>query len=177
MLSLAENGDIPPEANQVVGQEAIALARRALEIHTQLYGLEHGNVAGAMRVLGRALHHFNDVDDDVEVLRLFEQSTAITARVEGSSSLNVAVGENSLARMYHKRATKARAANDLDGEMADLELALPHYREAARIYRADSNFSDDADEGEQYVVDVEEALQQCTIARATSASAATATRG
>ena len=35
MLRLAISSDVPPEANQAVGQEAIALARRALEIQTQ----------------------------------------------------------------------------------------------------------------------------------------------
>ena len=169
MLGLAQHGDIPPEANQVVGQEVVTLARRALEIHTQLYGLEHGNVASVMRLLARALTYFNDVDD-VEVLRLYEQSIVITARVEGSSSVNVAIGEHNLAVVYRKRAKRACTANDLDREMANLELALPHYREAARIYRADGNFSGDANDAEQRVVDVEEELRQCTIARATAAS-------
>ena len=89
MYELARNGDIPPEANQAAGQEAIALARRALEIFTQLlHGLEHDDVANSMIVLARALDYFNNVDDD-EVLRLYEQSIAITARVEGSSTVNV----------------------------------------------------------------------------------------
>ena len=165
MLNLAQNGDIQQKTNLAVGQEVIALARRALEIHTQLYGLEHANVAGVMRVLARALHHFNDVDD-VEVLRLFEQSIAITARMEGSMSVNVAVSEQNLALVYCDRAKKARAANDLDRKLANLELALPHFREAARIFRAGGNFSDDADKATQFAVGIEEELRQCTIARA-----------
>ena len=171
MFYLAENGDIPPEANQTVGQEAIALARRALVIYTKLHGLEHSNVARAMSLLADALNYFNDADD-VEVLHLYEQSIAIHARVEGRMSVNVAVGEHNSANVYRKRATRARAANDLDREMANLELALPHYREAARIYRADGNYSDNADEAEQRVADVEEELRQCTIARAAAAAAA-----
>ena len=164
MYELAMNGDIPPEANQVVGLEAIGLARRALEIHTQLYGLEHRSVAISMIVLADALDYFNNVVDD-EVLRLYEQSIAITARVEGSSTVNVGAGEKNLAIAYHKRATRARFANDLDRELANLELALPHYREAVRIYRA-VNRVDRADEAARRVVEVEEELRQLRIARA-----------
>ena len=69
MLALAEHGDIPPEANQTAGQEAIGLARRALEIQTQLHGTEHQHVANAMRLLADVLDYFNNVDDD-DVLRL-----------------------------------------------------------------------------------------------------------
>ena len=96
MFRLATSGDIPPEANQTAGQEAIGLARRALEINTQLNGLEHASVANNMSVLADALVYFNNVDDD-EVLRLYEQSISITARVEGSLSVNVAVGNRNLA--------------------------------------------------------------------------------
>ena len=163
MHMLAQDGDIPPEENQTVGQEAIALARRALEIRTQLNGLEHGDVANDMSLLADTLEYFNNVDDD-EVLRLYEQSIAIQARVEGSSSVNVAVGELNLGNVYQHRAKRARAANDLDRFVANLELALPHHREAARIYRA-INHADRADKAAQCVVQVEEALRQCTIAR------------
>ena len=172
MLHLAQNGDIPPESNQAVGQEAIALARRALEIHTQLNGLEHKDVANAMKLLADALDYFNNVDDD-EVLRLYEQSNAIQARVVGSSSVNVAAGESNLALAYRNRAKRAQAVNDLDRELANLELALPHYREAARIYRA-INYVDDADEAVQDIVEIEDALRQCTIAREATATAAAA---
>ena len=165
MYELAKNGDIPPEANQVVGLEAIALARRALEIFTQLlHGLEHDAIANSMIVLARALDYFNNVDDD-EVLRLYEQSIAITARVEGSSTVNVGAGEKNLAVAYYNKAKRARTANDLDRELANLELALPHYREAARIYRA-ANYVDRADKAAQCVVQVEEALRQIRIAKA-----------
>ena len=176
MLHLAESGDIPPEANQVAGQEAIALARKALEIHTQLYGLEDIDVANAMSLLADVLNFFNNVDDD-EVLRLYEQSKAIQARVEGSLSINVAVGEEHLAHAYHSRAMRARAANDLDRELSNLELALPHFREAARIFRA-INQVDKTDSAARSVVEIEEELRQCTIDRAAAAAAAAAaTRG
>ena len=172
MLNLAENGDIPPEANQTVGQEAIGLARTALEIHTQLYGLKDQYVASDMRVLARALDYFNNVDDD-EVLRLSEQSIAITSRVEGSLSMNVATGEQNIAFTYLRRANRARIANDLDREMANLEKSLPHYREAARIYRA-VNYTKDADDAARNAVVVEEVLRQYNIARAESPPAAAA---
>ena len=177
MYTLAQNGDIPPEANQAVGQEAIALARNALEIETQLNGLENIEVATAMLLLATALTYFNNVDDD-EVLRLYEQSIAIFARVEGSLSVNVATSEDNLGTMYHNKAKRARTANDLDRYVANLELALPHYREAVQIYRA-INYVNKADETAQHIVEVEESLRRCTIAResAAAATAAAATNG
>ena len=105
MLNLAQHGDIPPEANQTAGQEAIALARRALVINTQLYGTEHQHVANAMGLLARALEYFNNVDD-VEVVHLYEQSISISARVEGGSSTNVGAGNKNLAIAYQNRADK-----------------------------------------------------------------------
>ena len=164
MLALAQHGDVPPEANQAVAQEAIGLARRALEIHAQIHGLKHADVANAMDLLARALNYFNNADDD-EVLRLYEQSNSIQARVEGRLSVNVAVGENNLASVFEKRAKRARAANDLDRELANLELSLSHYREAVRIHRA-NNHLENADDSAQSVVEVEEKIRQCTIARA-----------
>ena len=156
-LALAQAGGIPPEEKQKAGEEAIALARKALEIHTQLHGTESAEVAGAS-----VLNFFNDVDDD-EILRLHEQGNAITSRVQGSSSLNVAVGEENLGTAYQKRAMRAQAANDLDRCMANLKLALPHYREAARIYRA-INFVDKADNALLAVAKVEETIRQIGIA-------------
>ena len=178
MLNLAVNGDIPPEANQTVGREAIALARRALEIYTQLYGLEDNKVgftcfkvgfkANVMLLLASVLDYFNNVDDD-EVIRLYEKSIAIAARVEGSLSVNVAAGEGNLGIAYKRRAKRARAANDLDRYVANLELSLPRYREAARIYRA-INYVDAADYTEQSILKVEEGLRQIRVARAATAS-------
>ena len=113
MLNLAGHRNIPPGANQTVGQEAIGLARRALEILTQLYGLENDNIANGMSLLAHALDYFNNVDDD-EVLRLYEQSNAIFGRVQGNLSVNVATGANNLAEAYENRAKRAHTANDLD---------------------------------------------------------------
>ena len=173
MLALAEHRDIPPEANQTVGQEAIGLARRALEIRTQLHGLEHADVALSMRSVARALDYFNNVEDD-EVLRLYEQSIAITARVEGSMSVNVSLGEHNLANSYRARAMRAFNANDMDRATSNLENALSHYREAARIYRS-VNHVDRADYAVRCAVQVEEAIRQCTIAR--TGAATTTSRG
>ena len=130
-----------------------------------------------MIALADALNYFNNVDDD-EVLRLHAQAYAITSRVEGSSSVNVAVGERNLGNAYMKRAARAGTANDVDRYMANLELALPHYREAARIYRA-NNHMDKADEILRKVTQVEEKVRQIGITRATAAAAAAAadTRG
>ena len=179
MLALAEHGNIPPEANQTVGQEAIGLARRSLEDHTQLYGLEHANVANAISLLARVLNYFNIVDDD-EVLRLYEQSIAIFRRVEGNLSVNIAAGNRNLATAYYYRARRANAADDLDREFANLELALPLYSESVRLYRY-NNFAKDADDVASDVVTVEEELRQCRAARSSSSSssssAGVATRG
>ena len=156
-LNLAQNGGIPPGEKQKAGQEAIALLRRALEVHTQLDGTESHEVPNDMCVLAQALEYFNDKDDD-EVLRLYEQSIAIDAQRFGSSSVSVAIGESKLGNTYHNRAVNARAAKDLDREQANLELALPHLREAARIYRAIGHV-EDADDIEQLVAVVEAELQ------------------
>ena len=171
MISLAQHGDIPPEENQIAGQEAIALARRALEIQTQLHGTESHYVANAMGLLADALDHFSNVDID-DVLRLYEQSIAITARVEGSSSVNVGADNKNLALAYHSRAERAHAANDLNRVIANLELALPYYREAARIFSA-LNLLEKANESARIVVAVEKNIRKFTIARAAAASVVT----
>ena len=158
---LAQAGGIPLEEKQKAGEEAIALARKALEIHTQLHGTKSVEVAHDMRGLADVLDYFNDVDND-EILRLHEQAIAITSRVEGSSSVNVAIGENNLGNAYHKRAARAQVANDLDRWMANEELALPHYREAARIFRV-INHRDKADRA---LRKVEECVRQIGIAKA-----------
>ena len=169
---LAQAGGIPPEEKQKAGEEAIALARKALEIHTQLHGTMSERVALDMIVLADALNYFNDVDDD-EVLRLYEQANSITGRLEGSSSVNVAVGEHNLGNAYHKRAVGAQNTNDLDRCIANLELALPHFREAARIYR-DVNHVDAADAALCAIVKVEKKIRHIGIAIAATAAA---TRG
>ena len=64
--------------------------------------------------------------------------------------------------------------------MANLELALPHLREAARIYRA-NNHVDTADAALRDIADVEKGMRLIGIAIATAgtaaAGAAAATRG
>ena len=131
---LAEDGGYPPAEKQKAGEEAIALARQALEIHTQLHGTESVKVAGDLGTLADVLEYFNNVDDD-QVPCLHEQALAIFGRLEGHSSLNVATCEGKLSRMFDKRAKRALDAGDSDKCIVNLELALPHDREAARIFR------------------------------------------
>ena len=159
----ASNGGIPPEEKQKAGEETIEHARKALELYTRLHGTEHVNVAMAMGTIADILNHFNDVDDD-EVLRLREQSIEIYRRLEGSSSYNVATHEEKLGIAYAKRANRAIAANDLDRCIFNAELALPNYREAARIFRA-INLLRNADSALRRVVQVEENIRQINAAR------------
>ena len=174
IMSLARSGGIPPEGKQKAGEEATEFARQALEIHTRLRGSESIEAAGAMLVLAEVLDYFNNEDND-EILRLFQRSIVVSRRVEGSSSINVAAGENRLAETYAGRAMRARAVNDLDRCLANLELALPHFREAARIFRINNNIVR-ADVILRNIGKVEEDIRQIGITRATAATA-TATRG
>ena len=169
-LHLAQDGGIPPEDKQKAGQEAIALARRALEIHTQLCGTESDLVSNNMCILAEALAYF--VDDD-EALRLFKQSKAICARMQGSSSVNVAKIELKLSDAYYEKAKKALAVRDLDRYVANLELSLPRFREAARIFRA-VNHTDLADNAAQNVVFIEGKLRQAANSRSSTAAASAA---
>ena len=158
---LAEAGGIPPEDKQKKGEESIELARQALKLHTRLHGTMSAEVASSMGVLADVLGYFNDVDDD-EILRLLEQSIAIYRRVEGSSSVNVATIEHNFATTLSGRAVRANAANNLDRCLANFELALPHYRDAARIYRA-INHIDMADIARRNIVNVEENIRNVRI--------------
>ena len=160
---LAQAGGIPPEGKQKAGEEAIALARKALEIHTQLFGAESAKVAMSMGTLADMLGYLNDVDDD-EISRLYEQTIVIHRRVEGSSSVNVAVSENMLGNAYLNRADRAQAVNDLDRCVANLELALPHLREAARIFRAINHVAK-ADQILRNIAGIEEKIRHIRIAR------------
>ena len=161
---LAQSGGIPEEEQQEAGVEVIMLARRALEINTQLRGAEDAQVANDMGLLADVVTYFNNVVDD-EVLRLYEQSIAIHAQVHGSMSSNVAACEMNLGVAYSRRAKRAHAANDLDRSVADLELVLSHFREAARIYRA-INHVEDADDAARDIIETEELLQQVIASRA-----------
>ena len=171
--ALAQDGGIPPEGKQKAGEEAIALARKALEIHTQLSGTENSTVSNVMGVLAEVLDYFNDVDDD-ETLRLREQAIVIHCRVQGSSSPNVAVSEFNLGNAYCKRSDRAADANDLDRQLANLELALPHFREAVKIYRA-INYVDKADDALRQIAIVEGNIRRIGIVSAATAAAAAAT--
>ena len=134
-MALAQTGGIAPGAMQASGVEAIALARKSIEIDTQLHGPHSCEVAEDLGVLATVLEVFNDADDD-EILRLLERTRAIFIRQQGSMSPNVAASEENLGATYGNRATRAQEANDRDRAVTDLRLALSHYREAARIFGA-----------------------------------------
>ena len=143
--------------------KAIAHAREALEISTQLY-VDDGEVGTNLMVLADILDHFNEVDDD-EVIRLYEQAKSVFARSQGSLSSNVATSEKNLGITYRDRAIRACTAHDLDRAVANLELALPHVREAVRIYRA-ANRMDRVDDALRRVAEVENLLRMAEAERA-----------
>ena len=153
---LAQSGGVPPAEKKKAGEEAIEHARKALELRTQLHGTETAKVAGAMIILSSALEYFNDVEDG-EVLRLHEQAISIYRRVEGTS-LNVAVGLDKLAGTYTTRAKRAHDANDLERCLANLELALPHLKGAARLFRVNSHIAK-AEETLQTIAMVEKQIR------------------
>ena len=173
-LALAESGTLSVREKQRAGIDAVWFARKALEVRTQLYGSESDDVAIDMGVLASVLDYFNDVDDD-ETVELYQKSTAITARVQGRMSPNTAAGELNLASTYQNRARRALNTDAHDREVTNLELALPHYREAARIYR-NINRADKADKAVRAAINVEEWLQRA-IVRRVAAAAAASTRG
>ena len=164
LWQLAVHGGMPPEERQETGKEEIMLARRALEINTQLHGTEIVNVADSRGLLADILYYFNDDDDDDEALCLHEQAKTVYARVQGSLSSNVAICEYNLGVTYFKRAKRAHAAHDLDRCVPNLELALSHFREATRIYRA-INRMDMANDAARQVVVMEELLRQTAAER------------
>ena len=167
--SLAEEGRIPPGRKQLAGEEAIALARKALDIDTQLQGIESNRVAEDMDALANALRYFHDDVDDDEILRLYEQSITIFSRGQGSSSVNVAVVELNLGNAYICRAERAEAANDLNGSIANLKLAIQHIKKSTRIYRAINHVNKECD-ALQSVVQAEKYTRQIKIAAAAAAT-------
>ena len=169
---LAEAGGTPAAEKEKAGKEAIELARAALKLDTQIYGAGSAQVAHNLTALANILDYFNDVDDD-EVFRLRKQSNAIYSRVEGSTSLNVAVGENQLGNAYKKRASRVKDLKGLDRHLAFLELALSHYREAIRIYGL-INHMHGANETMYNLHQVEEQLRQLKRAQAFDEEAAVA---
>ena len=169
--NLAQSGGIPPEEKQKVGKGTIVLARKALEMHTQLHGAESEHALNSQGLLARVLTCFNDNDnDDDEAIRLYEQVIAIRIRLEGSSTVNVAANTRNLGNVYVKRANRAMAANDLDRCLPNWVLAAPCYSEAVRIYRA-INLVDDANHVQRMVTHAEERIRDIRIeiiARATA---------
>ena len=163
ILRLTMNGGIPPEEKQKAGEEAITLARQALEMHTQLGGTETVAVAGDMGALADGLEYFNNVDDD-EILRLMQQAIAIYSRLEGNLSINVALRLNSLGNTFVNRANRAEAIHDMDQCIVNLQLALLQYREAAHAYRA-INHIDNADDILRTIILIEANIQQIETAR------------
>ena len=155
---LAQAGGIPPEEKQKAGEKAIAAARQALEIRTRMHGIENMEVAQAITVLADVLDLFNDIDDD-EVLRLHEQANSIISRLEGSSSVNVAVGQQKMGAAYHNRARRAQATKHLDQCITNFELSLSHFGEAIRIYRV-NNFMDKANEVLRFTMGIEVHIQE-----------------
>ena len=168
ILALTESGGLSAGEKQRAGIDAIWFARKALEVHTELYGKESDDAAIDMGVLASILDYFNDVDDD-ETVELYQQSTAITARVQGRLSPNTAAGELNLASTYQNRARRAHNTDAYDREVTNLELALPHYRESARIYRA-INRVDKAEKAARAATNVEEWLQRAMARRTAAAS-------
>ena len=170
-FQLAQDGGIPPGEKQKAGEEAIALARKALEIHTQLHGIESEDVVSSMSILADVLGHFYDNDDDDEAIRLYEQVIAIRSRLQGILSLNVAVNKRNLGIAYVRRSNRAHDANDLARQLASLELALSHYREAARIYRA-VNHVEEADIVTLYATEIEKEIRRVAVRTAAASAAA-----
>ena len=170
-LAGKNEGCYSPNEKQKAGEEAIMLARKALEIYTRLHGIISSGVALCMGALADVLDYFNEVDDD-EIIHLFKQAIAILGRVEGSSTLNVASRTNNLGSAYSKRARRARANYDLERVLDNLEQALLHYREAARIYMV-NNLADKAESSLGNAAIAEEEIREVRIARAAAAAAAT----
>ena len=88
-----------------------------------------------MGTLSDILDYFNNVDDE-EVFRLIEQAISIYGRVNGYLSEDVASSRHKLGIAYLRKVLRAFQANDVERCLAILDIALPHYHEAARIYRA-----------------------------------------
>ena len=161
------SGGIPPEEKQKAGEEAIARARQSLEIRIQENGAGSLVTAPAMVGLADVLSHFNDTNEENEVLRLFEQSLAIFTRINGRLSMNAGIGESKFADAYIKKSKNAFAANELDQCVANLKLALPHFREAAQIFRG-INCMDKANQALSDISTTEMHLRLVTATRAAS---------
>ena len=149
-LANENKSSISPEEKKKAGEEAIPLARKAVAMYTKLHGTDNFRFANALGVLAQALNFFNNLDDDDEVTRLYQQAIDITLRGEGNLSCNLAIDEHRLGEVYNKRAISAcnacmsfvstgmmdQAAIQLDRCKINFDLALPHFKEALRVYRA-----------------------------------------
>ena len=78
-----------------------------------------------------------------------------------------------LGLAFDRRAMRALDVPDLDRAVASWQLALPRFREAARIYRT-INHVDDANLALASIVKVEKKLRLAEIKRAAVAAAAAA---
>ena len=90
--------------------------------------------------------------------------------------LNIALSKYKLGSMYKNRAQRAHIPDDLDRCVTNLELSIPHFLDAAQIYRA-NNHGDDADTADRAAAAVEEKIRLIRIARAAAEAAASATTG
>ena len=159
---LAEAGGIPPAEKQKMGEDSIVFARQALEIHTRLCGAGSSEVAIDLIALGDVLGFFNDVDDD-EIPRYYQRAIQIFARTEGALCANVATANHKLACAFQHR---ARRADEISGDypfcLVNYELALPHYREAVRIYRI-NNHTEHAEQAQELVARAMDNIQRLKV--------------
>ena len=166
---LAKTGGIPPEEMKKAGEEAMVHVRQASELNTQLEVAEDDLKACNMMILGDILYYFNDGNDYKEVITTYELANNMFERLEGDLSRNWAIGKEKLGAVYHKGAMKAKIEGDLDLCMHNIEKALPLYRDASRIYRA-NNHMEKATITHGIVVSFEEEILQIRITRAENAT-------
>ena len=85
----------------------------------------------------------------------------------------MAKGERKFFQVYENRANRAEAANDLERCMSNYELALPHGREAVRIFRL-CNHIGRAERTLSEIALIEGNIRKIGIAKAAAAAATTA---
>ena len=164
-----------PDGFQRAKETAISLARKAIEIHTEVRGAESSDVAGDKVILADILRYFNNGVVEDEVLHLYEQAKVIFSRMQGSDAVNVAAAEKNLGNAYYERAKKAMAVNDADRCIVNMELALPCYRESGRIYTI-NNHLDKAAEASRNITRIEASLPLIAAHRTTTGATATTTK-
>ena len=156
---LAKVFGIPLLERKKAGEDAIALARKALEIHTELHGADSEKVANDMGLLANVLRYFGDVND--EAIHLYEQMNVIFSQSSmhvGSSSVNVALNKMNLGNIYFERAVAAINTNDVDLQLTNYELAYPQFLDAAQIFRTINN-REMADNATQHITMVESSIR------------------